>query len=101
MAHSESARDRWLLRRRSSLDFAETHWRVKAPLATLAADAALTRQCAPVRIGNYWSDGLMCPDQAARSTGHPPSISLRTSRRSEHVRSAGKETLAVLRRVAP
>ena len=88
---------RWLLRRRSSLDFAEAHRRVKAPLATLAADAALTRRRAPVRIGNYWSDGLMCPDQAVRSTGHPASISLRTSRRSEHARSAGKEMLAVLR----
>jgi hypothetical protein len=87
--------------RRSSLDFAEARRRVKAPLATLAADAALTRQRAPVRIGNYWSDGLMCPDQAVRSTGRPAPTSLRTSRRSEHVPSAGKGTLAVLRRVAP
>jgi len=39
--------------RLSSFDFAEARRRVKAPLATLAADAALTRQRAPVRIGSY------------------------------------------------
>src|SRR6267142_6392801 len=32
-------------------------WRVKASLAALAADAALTRPRRSLGIGNYWSDG--------------------------------------------
>lgn len=73
----------------------------KAPLAALAADAALTRPACSLTTRNYRSDGLMCPLELVTSRVRPDSSSWRTVRRSSRAEVAEEESAEVRTRLGP